>query len=231
MKRLLFVLAILLISGQAFASNQKLVHGAGTLPHLNLTLSLELGYATPTPIGVALRIDMGIGNRVQLGISESMWVFFNGVEIHSLFNVLKTPNDSDFLSIYFNLGLTLNGWLFNTNRYYDGYSIRPGLAYEHRFGKERSMGVYGKAGISVFVVEEWDVNNEPNWVLDSDYIILEIRIGYQALLDKRFSVAFEPMLLIELSPVGVFPGGKASLGWTFDLKRIPELFQRRENKY
>ena len=130
MKRLLLVITILLISEQALASDQRLAHGAGTLPHLNLTLSMEAGRALPTPAWGGLRIDMGIGNRVQLGISESLWFFENGIEIHLLFNILKTYNDSDFLSIYLNPGYYMGDGFLSFS---EAYIIRPGIAYEHRF--------------------------------------------------------------------------------------------------
>ena len=216
MKRLLLVIAILLISEQALASDQRLAHGAGTLPHLNLTLSMEAGRALPTPVLGGLRIDMGFGNRFQLGISESFWFFENGIEIHLLFNVFKTYNDSDFLSIYLNPGYYtgLEGFLsFRT-----ASIIRLGIAYEHRFWKERRMGLYVKFGIDVVSVDLG--------------IISDIRVGYQALLGKRFSIAIEPMFLKNpLSEQGELdPGGKVSLSWTFDLKRGATTSKAKEER-
>ncbi len=83
----------------------------------------------------------------------------------------------------------------------------------------------------MFIIETYVSNWEYKWVLDPDYIILDIRVGYQVLLGKRFSIVLEPMLLIGLPfeillvDQGYFEkglsGAKLSLSWTFDLKRKP----------
>ena len=81
MKRyfLVFVLACCLLGRQAFASDQKLVHGAGTLPHLTSAFTLSVGGEMPTPLVYALRYDIGLGNRVQLGLSGSWFLGITAV--------------------------------------------------------------------------------------------------------------------------------------------------------
>ena len=191
-------LAFFLISGQTLASDQKLAHGAGTLPHLNGAITLSVGLELPTPMGYALQYDRGFGNRVQLGLSVSAWGVMNMIEINSMFNVLKTANDSDFLSLYLNPSLAF-GWVVNV-------FLRAGIAYEHRFGDVRRFGLYTKIGVLV-----------PSMF---SLVGLDWRLGFQALLGKRFSITLEPMILFDLptfeEPLRV---GKVALTWAFDIKR------------
>ncbi len=198
MKRcfLFLFLAFFLISGYAFSSDQKLAHGAGTLPHLISTITLSVGLEVPTPMGYALHYDIGLGNRVQLGLSVSAWGVSNFIEINSMFNVLKTTNDSDFLSLYLNPSFVI-GWLASI-------SLRAGIAYEHRFGDVRRFGLYTKIG----------VNKAPAM------FSLDCRVGFQAFLGERFSITPEYMLLLDISALEEsFPGGKVALTWAFDMKR------------
>ncbi len=201
MKRcfLFLFLAFFIISGQTLASDQKLAHGAGTLPHRTNAITLSVGLEIPTPIGYALQYDIGLGNRVQLGLSVSVWGFFNPIEINSMFNVLKTANDSDFLSLYLNPSFGIGWPAFIV--------LRTGIAYEHRFGDKRQFGLYTKIGVLMR--------------LHLDLIpFLDCRVGFQALLGKRFSITLEPMLLLDpLYPEALIPGGKVALTWAFDIKR------------
>jgi hypothetical protein len=85
---------------QAVASDQKLTHGAGTLPHLTSAITLNLALQVPIPIGYSLRCHVGFGGRGQIGLSG--WIFphlvtFSAAEIHFVFIVLKPARDSDFL--------------------------------------------------------------------------------------------------------------------------------------
>ena len=200
MKRcfLFLFLAFFLISRQIFASDQKLAHGAGTLPHLTHTFTLSLGLENPTPLLYALQYDIGLGTRVQLGFLASVLVFINTIEINSMFNVLKTANDSDFLSLYFNPGINivvLYGFGILT--------LRTGIAYEHRFGDKRRFGIYTKIGVLMRLYDEVPT--------------LDWRVGFQALLTKRFSITLEPMLQWTPPPYPLLlPGGKVALTWAFE---------------
>jgi hypothetical protein len=112
---LLLPLTFIYENKSAFASDQKLAHGAGTLPHLTRAFAFEWGFEFPTPLPLALRFDIGLGNRVQLGFSFGGFPFVvHSVEIHSMFNILKTARDSDFFSLYLNPGITqtLGGGFF-----------------------------------------------------------------------------------------------------------------------
>ncbi len=53
-------LTFFLISGAIFASDQKLVNGAGTLPHLTSAVTLNSGIEMPSPILSALQFDIGL---------------------------------------------------------------------------------------------------------------------------------------------------------------------------
>ncbi len=90
------------------------------------------------------------------------------------------------------------------------------------------MGLYVKFGIDVGSVD-YDYIYEPYYMRLG--IFLDIRVGYQALLGKRFSIAIEPMLLKNLlsEQDELDPGGKVSLSWTFDLKR-GQLLPKQKKK-
>ena len=215
MKRyfLVFALACCLLGRQAIASDQKLVHGAGTLPHLTSAFTLSGGVEMPTPIFYALQYDIGLGNRVQLGLSASILIMFWGitaVEIHSMFNVLKSDSDRDFFSFYLNPGfIKWSGFLLelldvNLTMFF----LTPGVAYEHRFGDRRRIGLYAKVGSMIIVGGGLD--GELEWLLSPEGILIDCRVGFQALLSKHFSIA------LELEPYFQIPdffGGKASLTW------------------
>ena len=80
----------------AFASDQNLTHGAGTLPHLTGAGTVSVGIEYPTPILYAFRYDIGLGNRVQLGIAASS--FFGGRTIgRGLYELYKISNSGDTL--------------------------------------------------------------------------------------------------------------------------------------
>ena len=200
----------------AFASDQKLVHGAGTLPHLTSAVTVSGGVEIPTPIMYALRYDIGLGNRVQLGLAASVlggngWMI--GVEVPSMVNILKTASDSDFLSFYINPGLfILDDFLFIDNLTL--FLVRPGVAYEHRFGDKHPIGLYVKVGALMLIGgtingEFFDLELRP------ETVIIECRAGLQALLGKRFSIALEPMVYLSPSVGQPFLGGKGALTWAF----------------
>jgi hypothetical protein len=194
MKRvlLLFFFACCLLGRPALASDQKLVHGAGTLPHLTSAITLSVGAEMPTP--------------VQLGIAASVTWIFNSVEIHSMFNVFNTARDSDFLSLYLNPGI-LNAKGDDTY-----FGFRTGIAYEHRFGNQRHIGLYTKVSVLVPLVQISDGN--ARWIDSTDMIGLDWRAGFQVLTGERFSIAVE-LMLIFVDPIISQPGFgfKVALTW------------------
>jgi len=202
----------------ARASDQNLVHGAGTLPNLTSAITLSMGFEFPTPCIYAVRYDIGLGNRVQLGLSASVLGSMNAVEIHSMFNILKSANDSDFLSLY------VNPSIFHMDNFIPipfigEYSLvfsflKSGVAYEHRFGAERRIGLYVKIGVFVPMVGVFD--GEFGWPAQKRALLMDGRAGFQALLDKSFSIVLEPwMILFYEQDARVFFGGKAALTWAF----------------
>jgi hypothetical protein len=204
----------------ALASDQKLAHGAGTLPHLTSAVTVSMGAEIPTPIIYAFRYDIGLGNRVQLGLATSVyWVLglMIGVEVHSMFNVLKTSSDSDFLSLYLNPGIFIIDdflpELFGPNNI-TLFLVRPGVAYEHRFGDKRSLGLYVKVG-AIVLLGGTAMGEFFGLELSPETIIIDCRAGLQALLGKRFSIDLEPMVLSGPSLDQPSPGGKAALTWAF----------------
>lgn len=210
MKRyfLVFTLACCLLGRQAIASDQKFVHGAGTLPHLTSAFTLSVGGEIPTPMFYALRYDIGLGNRVQLGLSGSILIFWGitAVEIHSMFNVLKSAGDRDFLSLYLNPGFINMSGLFAEllDLNLTGFLLTPGVAYEHRFGNRRRIGLYAKVGAMMLV----------GGMLDGEFVWgiglmgIDCRVGFQALLGKHFSITLEPYFLIP-----EYASGKVALTW------------------
>ena len=68
-------------------------------------------------------------------------------KVHSMFNVLKSASGRDFLSLYLNpsfqnLNHPLIVLLLGENM--NIFLLAPGIAYEHRFGKNRHVGIYAK---------------------------------------------------------------------------------------
>ena len=203
--RSLFVVVIIVLlllfafnfeNKQTLASDQKLAHGAGTLPHLTSALTLSLGFQILTPYLYSLQYDIGLGNRVQLGLSTSIWPSTLLVDIHSMFNVLKTAKDSDFLSLYLNpciggssIGRIYAYYISHIDYRYLGCS--SGVAYEHRFGSKRHFGLYTKAG--VLVLKEYKPGKFRESNADFGF---EGMVGFQALIGDRFSIAVEPELFI-----------------------------------
>jgi hypothetical protein len=203
---------------QALASDQKLAHGAGTLPHLTSAITLSLGAQEPTPYGYSLRYDIGLGNRVQMGLStmySSRYSF--SVEIHSMFNVFKTDRDSDFLSLYINPSITRRrigtyyvsyyGAPYTSYRY---FGLNSGIVYEHRFGSKRRIGLFIKAGVLV-LIEHGDSQLRAGY----DNVMIDSRIGFQALLGKRFSITLEPELLFLVHDPWPKLMGKVAFTWAF----------------
>jgi hypothetical protein len=203
------------------ASDQKLAHGAGTLPHLTSAITLELGAQIPMPALYSLRYDIGLGNRVQLGLSTCFFPSseedsYFSVEIHSMFNVLKNSRESDFFSLYLNpsiINMRSSPDFFNPS--YTDYHLlllNPGIAYEHRFGSKRRNGLYAKAGV-IGVIDYKDRRLKEGF---EDYLF-DCRIGYQTLLGNLFSITLEPGLIVFSEPDWLFglPIGKVALTWAF----------------
>jgi hypothetical protein len=215
---LLLFFACFLMGRPATASDQNLVHGAGTLPHLTSAVTLSIGAEFPAPLIYAVRYDIGLGNRVQLGISASALGVMNALEIHSMFNILKTESESDFLSLY------VNPSIFHMDNFIPipfigEYSLvfsflKSGVAYEHRFGAERNIGLYVKIGAFIPIVGVF--NGEFSWGARSSALLLDGRVGFQALLDESFSIALEPwMICFYEQDARMFFAGKAALTWAF----------------
>lgn len=221
---LIFYLLAMGLCQQAFASDQKLVHGAGTLPHLTSAVTLNIGGEFPTPIIYDLQYDIGLGNRVQLGLSATallFWIYGSGnmfgIEVHSMFNVLKSDRDSDFLSLYLNPGIFIINDLFvallgPSNLTF--FFARPGIAYEHRFGDNRHIGLYVKVGtlLPVGVISNGEFVGGG---LSVSELPIDIRVGLQALLGRRFSIALEPMLMWGPTFDQPYFGVKGALTWAF----------------
>lgn len=198
---LLLLFTFIFENNPALASDQQLVHGAGTLPNRTTAFTLGLGLEIPIPILYSLQYDIGLGNNIQLGLSVTLFVS-GGIEIHSMFNIFKTANDSDFLSLYLDPSI-INRWS-PSGRGVDIYFLtNSGIAYEHRFGSNRRIGIYTKFGIIKAFGEKSD-----------DSIWIDCRFGLQALLGPRFSFAVEPEFYFQefdFSPI--YMGGKLAFTW------------------
>ncbi|UCB46856.1 MAG: hypothetical protein JSV25_05395 [Spirochaetota bacterium] len=220
MKRLflLFFFACCVMFQQALASDQKLVHGAGTLPHLTSAITVSGGFEIPTLLIYAIRYDIGLGNRVQLGLSASLLGVVNAVEMHSMLNIIKTESDSDFLSIYINPTIShmYNVFLPFLNVYSLGsIFLKSGVAYEHRFGAERHIGLYLKIGSYIPIASMFD--EEFRWVTSKSEYGIDGRVGFQALLGEGLSIALEPWMIcfFKKDAQQMYYGGKVAFACAF----------------
>lgn len=222
----IIITALLLLYCPVFASDQKLVNGAGTLNSTTTAFSLNLGLDVPEPLLYGVRFDFGIGDRVQLGLSGAFFFVFNTLGLNTMVNVFKTQNDSDFISIYFNPSVlhlanfaveedesVVNIWAL---------LLRPGLAYEHRFGAERRTGLYTKIG-SIHLLAASAGGKLLVEDLTTNASAINITPGWQHTFGERFSLTTEGSLTIPLqryataktrtSQLGY--GAKVGLTWAF----------------
>ena len=132
-----------------------------------------------------------------------------GIEVHSMFNVLKTASDSDFLSLYLNPGFFILDDFFGFNNI-KLFLVRPGVAYEHRLGDKRLIGLYVKVGVLALLGGTAD-GEFSGLELSPESVLIDCRAGLQALLSKRVSIALEPMVLVDTSLDQSFLGGKVAL--------------------
>ncbi|UCB45157.1 MAG: hypothetical protein JSV25_13215, partial [Spirochaetota bacterium] len=165
----------------------------------------------------AIRYDIGLGNRVQLGLSASTLLMINAVEIHSMFNILKTEHDSDFLSLYINPTIfhMYNIFIPFLNEYsLVAIFLKSGIAYEHRFGTERHIGFYLKIGSHIPIAEVSD--GDFGWVTPKSTYVIDGRVGFQALLGKGLSIALEPwMMCFFKKDAQMYYGGKIAFTSAF----------------
>jgi hypothetical protein len=231
MKRLLLILSIifcmlfLCVTRQTFASDQKLPHGAGTLPHLTSAITVGVGIEFPVPAAYEFQYDIGLGNRVQLGLAASaIWYlgWMVGMEALSMFNVYKNSSETRFFSFYFNPGFfiikDIFDFLIGPNNV-TLFMVRPGIAYERRFGKDHNIGAYAKLGL--FVPLGGVAMGETFGGLEPGSILIDTRAGLQAPLGKRVSIVLEPMIVFEpllffgRASHGPLLGGKIALTHSF----------------
>jgi len=223
----LFSVILTLIAGQSFASDQKLVFGAGTIPSRDVAVSLDLGIQLPEPLLYGVRADFGIGDRVQLGIGGTYWGIFAGGGLYSTFNILRNKSKRDFLSLYFNPGFIYARSLLFSEDPNDShvflFYLRPGAAYEHRFGEERRTAVYGKLGAALGLGSS--ANGKIKWAsFSTDSTAITITPGFQHNFGGMFSLAAEADIFI--SPIcttyangstssRIGGGFKIALSWVF----------------
>jgi hypothetical protein len=94
--------------------------------------------------------------------------------------------------------------------------LNSGVAYEHRFGWRRHIGLYTKVGIIGEIEYEKEIENDDGYFRESSrYYVFDCRVGFQSLLGKRFSIALEPELVIDIYEPFLHPTGKVALTWAF----------------
>lgn len=232
---LFIVIALLSSTSSALASGQRLVHGAGTIPSGSIALSLDLGLDLPEPFLYGVRLDFGVGDRVQLGVGTTAIGVINLVGIYSTFNVFKSENESDFISLYLIPSLIhVTGSLFEEDAGGSGnvvlFFVKPGIAYEHRFGDERRTGLYFKAGTIHFLAGT-DGGNFAWGSFGTDTMAISMFPGFQHNFSERFSLAVEAGVYLSLKghtvihitssgmtqekTMGVVPAGKISFSFVF----------------
>ncbi len=218
-KIILCCLAVVIIPTSVYSSGQRLVSGAGTLKGGELGLSLDLGLSLPEPLFTGVRLDAGLGDRVQLGASVSTIFLITTASLHGMFNFLKTADDSHFLSLY--LVPTFmhlhNIWYEDSNdaRNVFLFMLQPGLAYEYRFKQEKRTGIYLKAGTANILAE-----NRSGVVriygLEKGATGIPVTFGFQHLFgSESFAMAMEGMVMpiIKAPKQNVSGGGKICLTW------------------
>lgn len=159
MKKYLILLFILPFFGFSFgsavaagvASERSTVVGAAPLSKGKSSVGFSLGADLPEPLIYGVRYDFGISDRVQLGLGGSTFIIANTFGIYTLFNFLKNPSETDFLSLYitpallhFEEALLLDENPGDNNFFV--FFLQEGLAYEHRFGADNGNGVFLKLG-------------------------------------------------------------------------------------
>jgi len=219
--RIFIFITIASFSLPAVASDQKLVNGAGTLKGGTFAFSLDLGLDIPEPLLYGLRLDVGLGDRVQIGVGTTIFVAMNTFGLSSKFTLFQTEEESDFLSVYLDPSIVhLAGFAFDDDL---GSSVwifllRTGLAYEHRFGTERRTGLYVKVG-SLHLLGATANGQFFGGGFGSDTTAITITPGIQYTTGRRFAGALEGMIAFPLSgiqsSVDVGYGGKIGLSWFF----------------
>lgn len=218
-KFILFCLVIIIIPASAWPSDQRLVNGAGTLKGGEFALSLDLGLSLPEPLFTGVRFDAGLGDRVQLGGSVSTIFLVTTASVNSMFNVLKSQNDSHFLSLYLvpTFMHLRDIWYENSNdeRNVFLFLLQPGLAYEYRFKEEKRTGIYLKAGTANILAE-----NKSGVVriygLEKGATGIPVVFGFQHLFgSESFAMAMEGMVMpiIKAPKQNVSGGFRVGLTW------------------
>lgn len=223
----LVLLFSLLFSTLSFASGQKLVNGAGTIPSKSVGISFNGGLEVPEPFFYGLRFDFGIGDRIQLGFGGSITGIINTGAVYSMFNVWKSGSESDFLSFYLNpFVVNLSGAGFDGDSGDSGFVnvilVQPGVAYEHRFGQNRNLGLYFKVGSIIALMAT--ANGKSALIpMTTDTVIINLIPGIQKNFGGSFAISAEPYLLVPINhrhdvkwnagPIGL--GGKLGLSWVF----------------
>lgn len=228
-KLFLFFFAVVLAwQLPVYASGQKLVNGAGTIPSRTFAFGFDMGYTLPEPLLFGMRLDAGVGDRFQIGIGGSVWGVVNAFGINTTSNIIKDADDTHFLSLYLN-----PYFLHFSNIFFDEegtdtkvmvFFLQPGLAYEYRFGENHNTGLYLKAGTMHLIGATADGRFfGATWGTDST--LLTLSPGFQHNFGGSFALALEPVVYVALkqfqgattgntsSPFMVL--GKASLTWTF----------------
>lgn len=223
MKRFLALVGALTIlySYNLLASERKLVNGAGTLSSGMWAVSLDLGVNYPEPLLWGFRVDRGFGDRIQLGISGSSLIILNTFAINGLFNVLKTKNDSDFLSIYLSPSVLHLADIVVDDEEDDighiaAFLLQPGLAYEHRFGEERNTGLFMKTG-TIHIIGVTTKGGLWLTPMTTETAGITLGGGVQHNFGGSFSLASEVTGVALLGSWDINPSimGKLGLTWAF----------------
>ncbi len=136
---------------------------------------------------------------MQLGLSASSFIIFNTVGVNSLFNILRSNNESHFVSLYVNpWALNFNSFLVDDDSTEDDWNIggawffviQTGVGYEYKFGEEKRGGVYIKAGPDYLI--GGNVDGYFFGTFGTDVVLLSIKSGFHHMLGNSFSLGIEP---------------------------------------
>jgi hypothetical protein len=216
-KNILLCLAVMVIPLNAWSSDQRLVSGAGTLKGGEMGISLDLGASLPEPLFTGVKFDAGLGDRFQLGTSLTTIFIATDFSLHAMLNALKSKDDSHFLSIYLvpTLMYVLDVWNEDSPNNSFFFLLQPGLAYEYRFGQEKTTGIYLKAGTANILAE-----NHRGIIrifgLEKGSTGIPVTLGFQHLFGSgSFAMSVEGMVMpiIKAPKQKVSGGMKIGLTW------------------
>lgn len=142
------VVAVPLLAGAAHAAPSAFVEGGGTLPGGRWAVSAEGGFDPPRAVGYDVRVDAGVGERVQIGASAGYGGAWWSVGVPVAVELLHRGRH--------HLSLRGGAWYAETDEIVTAgrmLALEPSLTWEVRWGEGATGGLYLRAGSRHFRAE------------------------------------------------------------------------------